>query len=287
MDNIKVGLLPLDPRTNNYGCQLQQYALFRVINEMNGYECEIIDEKYNGNNSLFSVHYSWKNITIDWVLSKLKGKNSSVKISAEKREALLRRNKKYEEFRDKHVNLSPKCTIETISDIAKKYDCLVCGSDQIWNPSFASPNYFLDFANKNQTSVIYAASIGREKFSKREQKVFKPYMQNCDFISVREKNAVDLVKDIVPEKDIKLVLDPALLLKGDEWNTILSKDLIEDEKYVLVHMMGQNSEAIKAAESFAENQNLKLISMINDVEEARFEAGGKNFYRLLGMPSML
>ena len=276
-----VGLLPLDPRTDNFGCQLQQYALYRVINEM-GLKCEIIDEPYCGENSLFSVHYSWKNITLEWFANKVKSKlKKSTPISEERKDAVKRKREKFKQFRKKHLVFSEACTIKTINNIAAKYRYLVCGSDQIWNPQFSSPNYYLNFANENQRTIIYAASIGREFFTKRERTVIRPYLKKLDYISVREKSGQKLIKNIVPEKNIELVLDPALMLTQDKWERILPSERIVKEPYVFLHIMGTNEGAEQSVKHFTEDKNLKLVSIGNPAEENFRDAGPDEFLRLI------
>ena len=59
------------------------------------------------------------------------------------------------------MHLSPVCRSRgDLRKISGRYDLLLCGSDQIWNPVWLNPAYFLDFAEPSKTRIAYAPSLG-------------------------------------------------------------------------------------------------------------------------------
>ena len=112
-----------------------------------------------------------------------------------------------------------KCRIikNNYTEIKKKeYDILMVNSDQTWR-RFDRHFYdiaFLKFAeNWNITKFIYGASLGYSnwKLTKMDENIAKKSLKNFKGISVREKNAIKLIKNhlgITPS----FVLDPTLLI---------------------------------------------------------------------------
>ena len=104
-----------------------------------------------------------------------------------------------------------------------KYDLLVCGSDQIWNPEIMGefdPFFMLDFGVAGRR-ISYAASMGSYVPSNTEKKQLQYYLRKFDSISVREIHAKDQLQSLT-DNEIKVVVDPTLLLTGNEWRKIFS-----------------------------------------------------------------
>lgn len=98
-----------------------------------------------------------------------------------------------------------------------QYDMLVCGSDQIWNPSIQrglDPVYFLDIPGSHHARKIsYAPSFGRTEIEAKYTSQVVDLVRGLDAISVREDSGRDiLVAAGVPSKDVAIVPDPTILL---------------------------------------------------------------------------
>lgn len=110
-----------------------------------------------------------------------------------------------------------------------EYDVLITGSDQVWNPELTGgvdPAFFLKFGTANKR-ISYASSMGTYILSKDEQTQFKSLLSDYQAISVRELHAKQQLKKIAPV-DIKIVLDPTLLIRKEEW--IKRFSLLENSK---------------------------------------------------------
>lgn len=103
-----------------------------------------------------------------------------------------------------------------------KLDVLVAGSDQIWrrwSEKWDLMFYFLDFATKWKVKrYSYAASFGLSdwKFDQNETKAIKYYLSLFNKVTVREVDAIKLLKDTL-DIDSELVLDPTFLLKKEDY----------------------------------------------------------------------
>lgn len=92
-------------------------------------------------------------------------------------------------------------------------DIYITGSDQVWAGTLA-PNY-LCFAPSNKTKCSYAASFGKGAITDEQKEIIAPWLQNIDFISVREASGQRICSDlgITAEK----VLDPTLLIDANNY----------------------------------------------------------------------
>lgn len=106
---------------NNFGTFLQAYALQQYIISL-GYEDMILDDS-----SIIDLHINWKYRIKIW-LWKLNVIYRRFAVSQKKSAKL------YDRFKQSHLIIDKN--IENYQNLDAKYDCFVCGSDQIWNPLF-------------------------------------------------------------------------------------------------------------------------------------------------------
>ena len=102
------------------------------------------------------------------------------------------------------------------SEIAR-YDMLVCGSDQIWNPSIQrglDPVYFLDIPGTDHThKVAYAPSFGRTEIEPAYRAQLHRLVSGLQGMSVREATGLDILETAGIARDSALVVpDPTVLL---------------------------------------------------------------------------
>lgn len=155
----------------------------------------------------------------------------------------------------------------TISQCNQIFDCFVCGSDQIWNPLLANPYiYALGFV-ETKKKISYASSIAKDKLSNEEWDKLCLYVKELDFISVREKNILNILSKKI-KKDVSIVLDPTLLLRKNQWEKVKIKyknysmisDLeLDNEKYIFIYLLGDNKKHRKAIKRFAQKNSLKIV----------------------------
>jgi hypothetical protein len=116
------------------------------------------------------------------------------------------------------------------------YDAYIVGSDQVWNPNnYTSLDpYFLKFAPRDKKRISYASSFGVSRLPDYTHAYYKDALQNLTAIGVREENAVKMVKDVAGV-NAEWVLDPTLLLTGDEWDKCSKEVSGVPAKYVLIY----------------------------------------------------
>ena len=172
----------------NYGSTLQAYALQRVIREM-GYECEDIDYQPDPREKMLNLILSGNSPKLLIDGHKKRAVQAAQAGMREKQQAILR-------FYGQRMQLSSPCRnwkeLEKISD---GYDILVCGSDQIWNPVWMNPAYFLDFGDPEKRRVAYAPSLGISTMpGKRKSRRIRRMTALFDAVSVREEEGAELLE---------------------------------------------------------------------------------------------
>ena len=255
---MKVGLVPLLYDEYNYGGVLQFYALQRIL-KSNNIECDIIffnnDEKVSyyelpaGKKILLNVKIA--------IYGCFDGKSNIID------ENIRKRKLKIDEFKRQYY--SPVINETNIS--YSEYDAIVCGSDQIWNPNWARRRCFLEFVPDEINKVIYAASLGCESMSKEQKAQFEPRIERLQYVSVREQSGKAILDSFIKDKDIKVVLDPTLLLLPEDWNNIVVEP--KEKGYVFTYFLGKYDDKIEYIGEFAKRKVLKIINI-------PFASGEKN-----------
>ena len=254
----------------NYGAVLQAYALQTILCNFFK-EVEIIDycppsliSEYNVINT-----YSYKSILYSlWSLR-----------------PYLKKIKKFQSFREKHMNISSKRYVNLSEVEDYDTDFFFLGSDQIWNPEITKgfdPVYFGLFKCKADATIVsYAASLGKEELTTDECKMIMKLIKNIDYLSVREEEAKNILSNYI-NKEINVVLDPTLLLDKEKWNSLTSE--IKYSNYLLYYSLNGYDETEALAKNIADYLGLTLIELsgkrkpiINKTHITIYDAGPEEF----------
>lgn len=229
---MKIGIITL--MGNNYGGMLQAYALKNVIKSL-GFE--VINFNY------------------------LLHSKSDFK-SAIKNLVYIARDKKFKKFKIENFKLSrPIKSSDIINEKEFNIDAYIVGSDQVWNQQIPMKErrvFYLDFVKKAK-KIAYAASIGRDEVNEEEKEQIGKYLDDFDYISIREKTGVNLYQPLTQNK-IENVLDPTLLLNSDDWDEIASKNSINKE-YIFSYTLGAGKDVIESIDKISEMLNTDLVEI--------------------------
>lgn len=241
----------------NYGTALQAYALQSIVSSYA--ECEIIPYK--------SRHpgYGVRDI-VDPVLRKnLMWKiyeRTLFKIYSDRYCHLEedRRKKMLAFFDDKLSianNISPN---DFESYVNEHYDAIVCGSDQIWNPTRYDRHFFLDFVSNNIPKIAYAPSFGVSRISDKSIETDIRYLLGrFDYLSVREMAGQEIIRTLI-KKEVPICLDPTLLLDSEFWNNLADESRLQlPEKYTYAYLLGRNQQHFIKSKRFADALDAELL----------------------------
>lgn len=239
----------------NYGSCLQAYALQTFLNKNNN-EFEIINYRpYNqhGMYSLINLRYFNKGVLVKNIYNTVHFKK------------ILERNKKYDEFIHKYFFLSNQNYLDEkeLSKIINNYETIVCGSDQIWNLSKStfdrSLAYYLELDKKFKGNAIaYAPSFGDTVNNIVKNEMFDiKYLKNFDYLSFRENDVVNIMKDM--GFDSTLVLDPTLLLSKADWEKLIGPPIV-NKPYIFYYSLNCKEYSMKFVEKISDENNLPVIT---------------------------
>lgn len=278
----KIGIITHYYNSTNYGGVLQAYALCQFLRGQ-GYDAEQIQYDKERNSSIkHKLGNCYRRILT--IPIKIKYKKIYDELAA--------RARAFAEFRDKQIPHSVSVFYgKTMNKLAEVYDLYITGSDQVWHPNAVCDAYLLDFGKKKVKKMSYAASIAKEKLTKQELERYSRSLDDYYAISVREKNAVDILQPISPV-DVKWVLDPVFLLQKEEWLSLLQKKSKENTPYVVCYFLGNDEKARKLAKLYTEGKNLRLVVFpflcgnVNDVDldygdESRIAASPTEFISII------
>ena len=141
-----------------------------------------------------------------------------------------------------------------------EYDFYIIGSDQVFNLELTQNdiNFFLPHIAAEK-KARYAASIGVSKLSQEQEKIFSTYL--CDFIhlSIREKQKIECISNVLPDKKILENLDPVFLNDGDFWREVAAP-CMEHQPYILIYCFKNYKKAYSIAKSISEDMRILYIS---------------------------
>jgi len=239
---------------HHYGAQLQAYALMRAISLL-GADCEIINYVRKDNieaSSLFK-----KQLTPRSVLSNLDTLMHYGKFR--------KRHDRFNSFVQKEMKLSEKFygSYEELVKDPPVYDVYVCGSDQIWNPLIFregtyDPAFFAEFASGGRR-VSYAPSFGISTIPENRREQLAQMLAKFTHLSVREKQGEKIIREITG-RDAVTVLDPTLLLTGDQWST---KAVPPDsqEPYILCYFITDAGKYGQYVKALSDKYRLPVVSL--------------------------
>lgn len=233
----------------NYGSKLQAAAL-KTILEIKKNEVDFIN--YNPKGQIKtepSVYNSFRILS-----SKMKARLFDKII----------KNDLFDKFSNKYFKETELC--DSFFDLYKlndKYDCFICGSDQIWSPNNYDSKYFLDFAQKNKI-ISYAPSIGLNKI---DNLIIKENMSKLisrfDNLSIREETGANIIKQIC-NRDAQVVLDPTLLMTSDDWEKYENLDfnkIYKNKRYIVTYFLGKSNKYINEIKTYASSNNCEIINI--------------------------
>jgi hypothetical protein len=261
----KAGIITVS-RTNNYGAELQAYALQKKLRNM-GYDAVIIDYLYYKHlkykytkESAPDVSFSFSKKLKQFVLYRLLSPIIEL-VMPLFIFSLKTRTRRFHNFHNNHVRFSKQYrSLTELKNANHNYDIYIAGSDQVWNPSTGtslSP-YFLEFAPKDKLKISYASSFGVSAIDKKYYSLYNKYLNNLDIISVRENDGVHLVREITGREATR-VLDPTLLLTKDEWLKVIDNPLKLPLNYLVIYQLCESESIIELAYHVAKLLNLEII----------------------------
>jgi uncharacterized UPF0146 family protein len=167
---------------------------------------------------------------------------------------------KFNSFQKRNLRLTPE-TFESERDFdrySQDADVFFTGSDQVWNSGWNGgiiPPLYLSFIGKGKRKAAFSSSFGRDALSISEVEECKPYLDEFDKISVREKSGEKILSADFQYTNVTQIVDPTLSLSAEQWRRIEPRNKIREE-YILIYSLNKNPELDKYAEKLAKKAGL-------------------------------
>lgn len=260
-NKIRIGTLTLFHKNYNWGGVLQGYALkYYIEKQYLNAEVDIL-QYHSGSNIVYKgkLQQALQYSPIE-IVKKISGRIKNKKISHPEEFDLSNRKQLFDKFMNGFRTNPRIYNDSSLLVAANEYDCLITGSDQIWNPNVARPGYFLSMVADECKKIAYAASIARNDLSKHEQKIMLPLITHYDYVSVREKTAKSFLdRYLASNKEVTEVLDPAMLLTAEEWSQLCKdENFSHNKKYILAFFFSDSLRYRERLMHYCKEHNLEL-----------------------------
>lgn len=217
----------------NYGNKLQNYAVYKLINDK---KIDVLNIKNNR-------HLNYKNNNI--IKSYIKFCLSKIKYFIKKRKMF---GLKYYRLRKENFKCFSK-QIKTskhyfsYKDLLKydNNDYLFVGSDQVWNPYMALDDLTLFNGFKNGKKISISASFGVSTIdNEKDKERVKDTLSKFSSISVREDDGKKIIASLSLDKKCTVLVDPTMVIDKKDWiKQIKTPKYVPNKKYILLAFLGK------------------------------------------------
>ena len=240
----KAGIITIYGDYENYGNRLQNYAVQECLKKLN---LEPFTIKY--------MHIGAEEEAIDYNLDRLAA---------------------FKDFNDNIKFYDEKLYVEkeTPEGYGSDLDYICIGSDQIWNYNFRrifSRKAFADFMPKEK-KMAFSASIGVSSAPDKDTEDYKIFAENLNelkAISVREDAAKDIIKEISGRDDVKVVLDPTMIVTREDWEKVIKRPKqLKSDNYIVKCFLGEvDPEKDAAIKKYAEENGCEILDVMSEDSE--------------------
>lgn len=239
----------------NYGNKLQNYAVYMVLQN---YNIEAMNLKNNRH-----LNYE-RNIIPSYIKFFL----SKVKYFLKKRNnyGIKFYNRRKENFKNFSSKIPTSKEYFNYFRLKKywNYDYYIVGSDQVWNPYMAFDDLTLLKGFKKGIKIAFSASFGVNELEDNQKERARKLISDFDFITVREDAGKKICEELLPDKEIRVMIDPTMMLTQEEWNSVVKKPKVkynfDDKKYILVSFLGNVTVELKnQIDTLAKENGLEVI----------------------------
>lgn len=258
----------------NYGSALQSYALVSYLNsqeEVDAFLLNYITDRQELNNSLYGHRSGLAKLALAAVYLPFHLWRS-------------RKRDRFQKFAKYHFIQTNRMTelIELQRFVNGAYcsseecDCLVSGSDQVWNPQINDFDeaFFLPFKTKGR-KVGYAISLGLA--TEKDVRDYIGEAKAFNRVSCREQGAADTLASLGIHVD-QIVCDPVFLVDQEEWRKLAQQSAVDyanSRPYVACYFLDrQNMDTyFKWAHSVADKMGLEMRIINASYSKQTFQKG--------------
>lgn len=228
---MKIGILTFHWGTN-YGGVLQAYALQTYLE---GLKCdvEIINYAPRTFRDIFLLCFKSKSVH-----------------TIKRNVCDYLKERKFKRFRTENLNMSGTryCHTGDCEQWGRRYDIIIVGSDQVWNPYIALNYgwvYWLPFKS-NVRKIAYAVSLGCDRYPADVLAKVSGFIDDFYAISVRENTAIKIIQSEFSKGKVCVVPDPTVLLDSAQYMPFVRKHT--NNRGCFIYVLQKNQKLISEIE---------------------------------------
>ena len=285
---MKVGIVTLF--SDNYGNKLQNLAVQTLLERMGCEVVTLVPEIKNGIRKPFSYKDKLKKLSLSYAIRFLRSRKLNKKIAKHEQTEVAKvliqnRKQSFREFTQKYLHVADKVLsiFNCDENWLANYDCFVCGSDQIWNPTSPVPSklFFLGFAPKEKR-VALSPSFGVTKLPDYVKSIFSQRIKEIPNLSVREEKGAKIIKELTG-REVPVLADPTLCVSREEWRRIEEKPSFDtDTPYVFTYFLGNQTRKYRRyIDKYAKVNGYKVINVFDLREPEYYTVNPAEFIYLI------
>lgn len=247
----KVGIITLQG-LYNYGNRLQNYAVQEIVKKY-GYEAE--------------------SILLEGSLKKKIREVVSFFAEARVTNTAHYFIRFYNFWRFNHKNIrikSFRINNTTLRKIAKRYDFLALGGDQIWNQKyeifgdFDQSGFQFGSAVAADKRIPFSPSFGESSIPECKKDYCRHWLIEMPHLAIREKSGADIIYDLTG-KEAEVVIDPVMVLSEEDWKKVFDERKYCNQHYVLTCFLGgTDKERCSIINKIAKERPIKGVGRYED-----------------------
>lgn len=266
----------------NYGNKYQNYAVEQLISEFGEIETYGLEELYQPpQNTVPSMpekirpsyirealiarpmyRYDLNSVDRGIIHNYIYGKVHHNKLSYLRRV----REERFEKFADENLHIAPikLNRLNTPTEWADGIDFFICGSDQIWNPGYATTSELAFCAFAPEKTICLSPSFGVSEIPEYRKAEFAKWINNIKSLSVREEAGWEIIKELTG-RDSELLLDPTMALPVEQWKKLTRKPGVElPKEYIVCYFLGRiTKEYRKKIQSVSKQLGLPVVMLFD------------------------
>ena len=141
---------------------------------------------------------------------------------------------------------------------------------------------------ENKTRIAYAPSIGLSEMPKEYVESFISYVNDFDYVSVREKQGAKIIMDLCG-REAKVVLDPTLLIGRDFWLSLLKRKYKKPfKKYIFCYIFSNEQRHSDYLKKIQKETGLPIVYVnVSNLSYDGLNAQNKEFVDPLGFLQLI
>ena len=277
---MKFGIITLV--SDNYGNKYQNYAVEKIFSkygEVETYRLENLYEKPKEKSGTklsklnptyirevlisrpmykYDINRVDKGIIHNLIYAK---KNSSSLIRLKER-----RSERFKAFADQKLNISN--LVLNRENITKEWvesmDFFICGSDQIWNPTYATTSELAFCAFAPEKTICLSPSFGVSEIPECRKAEYSEWLKKIKFLSVREEAGGKIIKNLTG-RDAEVLLDPTMMVPVETWEDLCREpEKKMPDHYIACYFLGRIDKSYnKKIEDFSKKKGLPVVMLFD------------------------